>query len=729
MAYNVKYVLRYCNVNRKSLRIEILEDGYIGQAFLIVNKDTRLTNQDGDYIVVNIDGEYQEGRDENDIEGTDNPFTLQYNLDKEGKQVSIMTTVANMSFWADDLFNIDELLTSDETSLKTRFWLDDVMMWEGFVVPDFFSEEISEYRQVNLTSSDRVGILKDIKYPIDVTGGDVHSFFSILNRCLKLTGLDLGYEILSDFNCDEWDESENQSSFHKTFINELRFQKSDTDVSNCYEIIQIIMRQFNCFIVQHGGKWCIYNKEQLEKGNGTILTFDSNGVYISSRPFEQSDVWFSKIDTGGTRTIIPVGSENTVRLDFGKNVLYPKNYSFISTPIALNNWTALGHLDFDLTNQVPTDYNAAGDITGFYTNSLYKLKMISSQKRIEYDFSGYIGIGIDYRWPNLESDIFKVVTNGSNSMSFDLTIKAVGMPNTFLAVVIVMEFSDRPGDLYLMKDDGMFSFFKPEGPSTVPYTDKLLMLEFSDPYKNTLVAVDQEFKITGNFAPGRYQEQLDLHKATIKIRVYPNLHDKDEAVFKPKSLVKEIKLDFKSPSETPKSTIYQTTVEGNYTKKYDATTVMFGDFQEQGQNGYFYQYRNDSYSIIYNSIGEMTKNWTTINDTQKEPLLKHVVRQITKEVGKATNELRIGFDLESINPLAVYRVRCQSQKYILVNPEKDYLTNKEKFITANTGKYLNKERYLFAGGSIDFMRCEAEMTLIQCQDKEVESVEYIYSEF
>lgn len=731
MAYNPKYVLKYCNVNGKSLRIEILEDGYIGQAFLIVNQDKKVTNHDDKYIMVNIDGEYQEGRDENLIEGTSNPFSLQYSLDKEGKQVSIMTTVANMSFWADELFNIDELLTSDETALKTRFFLDDALVWEGFVVPDFFSEEIAEYRQVNLTSSDRIGILKDVKYPIDSTNDQIKSFFDILNKCLKLTGLDLGFDILADFTCDEWEVQNNLSAFHRTYVSELRFNKSETEVLKCYEVIQSIMNQFNCFIVQNAGKWCIYNKDQLEKGNGTVLSFNSDGSFVSSSSFDQKELWFSKVDTGGMRTIIPVGSENTIKLDLGNNVLYPKNYSFTPNGLFLPYWTKSLAYDIDITNEIPAEYDGNGNVIDTYLDSLYRLRINSTRKRVDY-WDGEADVkGIDYRWPRLESDPFKVSTNDGKRMSFDLTIKAIGKPNTFVAVMVLMEFSDLPNELFSLSNDGYFynvSYLKLNQPD-LQNVDKLVLLKMENKYNNPLLATDQELKLTVNAARGTKQGNLDLNNATFKVRVYPILHDTNPDTLVYPTILKEVKIDFKMPNEVPKYTRYETTVDGNYTKKYDATTVLFGDYQTQGQNGYFYQYRDDSRSITYTSNGVRTKNWSTINDPQKESLLKHSIRQKTQSIGRATNELKIGFELENINPLAIYRVRCQSEKYILVNPESDYLTNQEKFITANTGKYLNKERYLFAGGSIDFMRCEAEMTLIQTQDREFESKEYIYSEF
>lgn len=745
MAYNVKYILQYCNKDGEPLRIEIAQWDYIGQAFLLINNDSdKVSNVDGDVIVINIDGQYQAGRDENELSGTANPFILEYKTDKEGKEANIMTTTANMSFWADDLFNIDELQTSDETELKVNFWYNNKLEWTGFVVPDFFSEEVAKYREVALTASDRVGILKDIKYPIDYDTDSPVSKFSILDKCLKLTGLNLGYDILCDFTCDEWIQQEDLSAFHKTFVKEVRFEKSGNDSGNieaysCYEVIQTLMCEMNCIISQKMGRWCIQNKQQLEFGSGTVMYFSNLGIFESKESFVQPEIWYNEIDTGGQRTIIPVGAENTIELDLGNNVLYPMNYSFKGDLMNVNSWTQKNGFDYDLIENIPVEYNDQGSVIEYYRDSRDYLRV----KQCEYVIlsappspDNLVTVLEDQGIGHLESEKFKVISNDGKKTSFDLTIKAVGKPNTAIRVMVILEFDDDVYKYAQLRSDGLFAFKKNSEDNdytniSTGRNENVLGLVFENKYNNSNIAVEQEFKINVNVAPGADQTYLDLSKAKMFIRVYPNVSGGTSATpFYVSSIIKQVLLDFKSPNDTPKNVIYQSTVDGNFTKKMEASTVMFGDFIEFGKNGWFYQYRKDSNSIMYNANGDLTLNWSTINDASKEPLLLHSLRQKTKEIGRATNEYRIKFDIDSIDVSAIYRVRCTSEKRILVNNSQDELTeNDGTFITANNGNYPNNERYIFVGGSIDYMRQEASMILIQCQDKEVETKEYIYTDF
>ncbi len=108
MAYNTKYVLRYCSKFGDRLRIELQIDGYIGEAFLIADDGKYVTDDRGQYISVNIDGQFNPDRDMNAIEGSDNPFTLQFRNDTGEKGGAIRATSATMAFYEDMLFNIDD---------------------------------------------------------------------------------------------------------------------------------------------------------------------------------------------------------------------------------------------------------------------------------------------------------------------------------------------------------------------------------------------------------------------------------------------------------------------------------------------------------------------------------------------------------------------------------------------------------------------------------------------
>src|SRR5690606_32182417 len=79
------------------------------------------------------------------------------------------------------------------------------------------------------------------------------------------------------------------------------------------------------------------------------------------------------------------------------------------------------------------------------------------------------------------------------------------------------------------------------------------------------------------------------------------------------SKIKSISIDFLSDNQTPTGTIFESRIDGKFTKPVDRVDVLFGDFQEVGQNGFFYRYREDSLSIQYSRFGGRLKDWWTPN--------------------------------------------------------------------------------------------------------------------
>lgn len=213
------------------------------------------------------------------------------------------------------------------------------------------------------------------------------------------------------------------------------------------------------------------------------------------------------------------------------------------------------------------------------------------------------------------------------------------------------------------------------------------------------------------------------------IRVYPNkTWGSVGNTYYTSAIIKEIKMDFLSDNQTPTDTVFQSRLQANYTKVRDVSDVMYGDYQMYGQNGFFYRYREDSLSIQYNEDGEMLQSWYTKTDSERNPILIHSLRQISKSTSRAYDELKIGFDMGNINPLCQYAVRCVSDKKILVDPDDKYLTdNGGRYITGRIGRYLNNKKYVFVEGSIDYLTSHFSGVLAQIPQSSIEREEYIYS--
>lgn len=752
--FRTKYILKYCNGSGVPLRVELQIKDYVGETFIIVNEDEYLKDEYNNYITANIDGEYDPDRDMNKIVSSGNPFTLVYSNDESQKNGTIRATHSNMSFYEDMLFNIDDLATSDETGIRCKFFYNNEIEWIGFVTPDFFNVEIVSNPIINLTASDRIGILKDISYPItDFYTDSRVNYAGIISKILKLTGLELNINILADFYCDENDD--NQNAFLDTYVSELRFVKSEEnqDTLDCYTVLKSICDTFNCFFTQYKGEWWIVNKEQIEEGVGNVFKLDSEGEYIEDYEFLQDESSFGIIDAGGERTLIPAGGKNTYIYNHGENTLYPKNRTLKGNVDEVKGWDRKpGDTDdIDLDVSVPIRYRDGGSWLEWFDDTRPWLTVGKTEKIVStwtpgsiIDPPGTSAQG-DYI---LESDKFDIPVQRSDSINFDLTIKAVGKPWTMARVMVVLEFDDPVYKYAFLREErdsnnegltGNVDFIFNKFNGDTDYTNissgtnnNLIGVWFENEYRNDNIAVQLEKTVSLKAAAGEHQGNLDLRNAKMFVRIYPNKWyrpDIDETmdVF---NKIKEITIDFKSDDETPKGTVYQSFLLDNFTKPTKEREVLTGDYQTFGQNGYLYAGREDSRSIQYSESGERTENWTTILSDSKEPLLVHVLRQHTKTYARSHDELRIGFFTDRINVLSKLALKCISRRVHLVNEDEDHInTNDNKHILVNSSRYFDRKRFIFVEGEIDYYRQHFKGILAQTVNLETDTDEYIYSYF
>lgn len=731
--YNTKYILTYCNKELIPLRIEIQQRDYTGESFILVNNQEYLQDNDGKFITVKRDS-YDPNRDRNKISGSTNPFSLEYRNDKDGKLCTIMATSASLSFWADDNFNIDELKTSDETELKINFYYNDILEWTGFIVPDFFTEDIGTISELILTASDRIAILKDIDYTVPDSLDLNTNFMTIIHNCLKKTGLELGYDIILDTTCVEWSgTSVSGNPLTRTFVSERRFIESNK-TKNCYDVLQSVLRTFNCRLVQRLGRWVIINKEQLEEANGTVIKLDSNANYVERVQFNQQPIYFGSILTGGQRTIIPVGSLTTYSLDLGDNQLYPLNRTLQKSGSVLiypDNWSdggTIGSFNYIMSDLLPFEYNSLGVIVSTYQDSNEWLINTTSYKRVEF-FNGFEDVkGIKRNWKYLKSREFKIASKEGKRFDADITIRAIGKPNTFVNVMVTLTFDNLPDFMVSLGSDNKWYRIGKDDSFQNSNEWRLLQLKFDTPYEVDTLASEQEFKLTASAGFTTLESQTyDLTKAKMQVRIYPNTHDSNTAGFNAISVIKEVRVDFKLSDNMPKGVTYQSKLElGNFTKQYESQEVMFGDYQNVGQNGYFYQYRDDSLSIMYSADGTKTKNWDCINSNEYVPLLVQSTKQLAKAFGRANDELNISFDANYLDPIGSYSIGCFSERNIEVN-DKLLTDNENNLITTRVMNRVNDKYYIISGGSIDYMRCESSVILSQKQLKDVQLIDYIYS--
>ncbi|MDM1049418.1 hypothetical protein HX018_14335, partial [Sphingobacterium hotanense] len=671
----------------------------------------------------------------NNLIGGANPFTLNYQNDTGGKGGAIRATFADMEFFEDTLFNIDDLATSDETSIRCVFYYNNAIEWIGFVTPDFFNVEITDSPLIRLTASDRLGILKDVSYNLSSEIVERISVKDVLSKVLRETGLELNINIVCGIYSDEFPARDATPGFQayelndplaNTWINEYRFvtDMESLTTMNCYEILQSILNQFNCFITQYKGEWWIVNKFDLDNSSGVRFMYNHFGIeqYVERIFFFETVVdW---INQGSERTLIPAGATNTYQLDNGPEMIYPFNNSLNSNSLSIADidyWQANTTSTSQTTTSIPLEYNSNGTIKNSYEDVARELSISEYEiTTLSNDTTNFASvpnnvIGNSYI---LESQKFQVVTIDQRQSSFKLNVKGVGKAYTAIMIGLFMEIEkpSQPGLKYY------FSLTNPIDQNNnytgnnefvlVPNIDaqsfiRVYPFGFENKYNASDVAVNQEWNIEMNIARGQHQE-YDITTAKFFFRIYPNRAFKknnyNAELTSVNNTLKSITLTFLNSTQNPTGTIFQSKLTyGKFTKPTDKRNVLFGDFQTSGQNGYFYKYREDSLSIQYNKDGQRLANWFTKFDAERNPLLIHSLRQLTKSYGTAHDELRLGFDAEMVSPFDRFIIGCQDE--------------------------LNSKYFVLVEGRIDYLRSQFEGVVAQVITGEVVNQEYIYSSF
>ena len=111
MAYLEKYYLSYCTPEGLNCRVSILQRDYIGVV-------TELTGQEI-------------------------PFLINYESTEDFKFSPIRASTADVFMvFGGDLTDFEEFWTADEREFKVMHYVDSVLEWSGFVIPNGFSYEL-----------------------------------------------------------------------------------------------------------------------------------------------------------------------------------------------------------------------------------------------------------------------------------------------------------------------------------------------------------------------------------------------------------------------------------------------------------------------------------------------------------------------------------------------------------------------------------------------------------
>lgn len=254
-----------------------------------------------------------------------------------------------------------ELYTSDPQEYKVLVYNNTILIWEGFVATELYSEpDIAPPYDVKVTATDGIGALKE--YDFEPAGPQ--TIRKHLEDLLSYTGLSLGFNVVTSVK--EYNGAGTRPyplDTPNAFIDKAMINLDFYDGKSVYEALEGLLSSLRCTITQWNSDWLIIRK--------TDITVNSNnrvpGYYIPvtrTTPTYSTNINLLTATAGQmgvanmwpvgylTRRVVPAKNRVTVVSPFR-----PKN----GFPVVSNDgWTAGTNASFDSTY----NYYALGITTG-----------------------------------------------------------------------------------------------------------------------------------------------------------------------------------------------------------------------------------------------------------------------------------------------------------------------------------------------------------------------------
>ena len=193
------------------------------------------------------------------IPAQDAPFVLNYKANKDNIFAPIRSSFADIKCFIpynSQVQPFDFFFDNDEYSLRLSFYETDgtteTLKWRGFLLPDVIQYEWQEQYFLQLTATDNLAVLKDVKYTredyyalYDDTNVDVGiSISDFVCRLLKKTGSELDVAFYTEFQ------------LNGTLVNTVNLKLSEYssvdwntfEPKDCYFLLTSLMESLGCIL-------------------------------------------------------------------------------------------------------------------------------------------------------------------------------------------------------------------------------------------------------------------------------------------------------------------------------------------------------------------------------------------------------------------------------------------------------------------------------------------------
>lgn len=215
------------------------------------------------------------------------PVTIEYVGDPENKDKVVIGSQCTVSLHDEIGFQFTDLFSTTERDYRVDVYIDNNLIWTGYVLPDSYSEDyIEEPYVARIAASDGLGYLKNIPFLDDfsrlITGRKTQMW--VITQCLRKLDLDISLWENLDVYEDSMSETNSDSPLTQAEVNTDLYYDDDGFPFNCYDVLIHNLNIYNAHIVQSGAEFHIIRKP-IAGATYRRRKFDLDGNYISDENF------------------------------------------------------------------------------------------------------------------------------------------------------------------------------------------------------------------------------------------------------------------------------------------------------------------------------------------------------------------------------------------------------------------------------------------------------------
>jgi hypothetical protein len=375
MAYGLRYNLQQSLRDSSTLFVNIYQDSYTGSVY--------------NYNATSI--------------------TIEPNTISDEPEAGIISSQLNVSFLIstqDDFTNFPDLLNFNDRQWYVELTRipnggSEEVLWRGYMFNDYVNIPFSTGNlEVNITCIDALSFMKNFIYPYPDNINTTSKLLTVL-----LTGLNwLGFPTLGNlYSCCSYygslmdDRADNTvyEPFNQTYI-----YKRDLINKNLYDLIEQIMKSFNCRLFQFKGDWWIMSANEMAATNVYFTKYNA----LSN----------AAVDSGILSNLIAVGPYTPNGLHFINNTQ--------------NKITRKGYPIIKVSTKVEADEN--------YThNSNFK-----QGTTVPTGWEITLGTGATFQWLRFPDEEFDVIKLQGASGFAELLAGNIGSTDTYIPFVYAPGF-------------------------------------------------------------------------------------------------------------------------------------------------------------------------------------------------------------------------------------------------------------------------------------------------